>query len=71
MFVNEDPNWRAVEALAEALLRKKTIGGRRAREIILKARRSSPAALTGTGQRQAALDTRACAAHLAAPHGPD
>ena len=63
MFVNEDPNWRAVEALVEALLRKRTIGGRRAREIILKARRSSPAALTGTGQGQAALDTRACAGH--------
>ena len=71
MFVNEDPNWRAVEALVEALLREKTIGGRRAREIILKARRSSPAALTGIGQGQAALDTRACAAHLAALHGPD
>jgi len=71
MFVNEDPNWHAVEALVEVLLREKTIGGRRAREIILKARRSSPAALTGTGQGQAALDTRACAAHLAALHGHD
>ncbi|MBA2592044.1 MAG: hypothetical protein M3495_20380 [Pseudomonadota bacterium] len=35
MFVNVGPNWCAVEALAEALLRDKTIGGRRARKIIL------------------------------------
>ncbi|MGH9198847.1 MAG: hypothetical protein ACRD1T_24355, partial [Acidimicrobiia bacterium] len=48
MFVNVGPNWRAVEALAEALLRDKTIGGRRARKIILEVLRSSPAALTGT-----------------------
>ncbi|MGH8585168.1 MAG: hypothetical protein ACREWE_02920 [Gammaproteobacteria bacterium] len=53
MFVNVGPNWRALEALAEALLRDKTIGGRRARKIILEVLRSSPAALTGTGQGQA------------------
>ncbi len=53
MFVNVGPNWRAVEALAEALLRDKTIAGRRARKIILEVLRSSPVALTGTGQGQA------------------
>ena len=52
MFVNVDPNWRAVEQFAEVLLREKTIGIRRAREIILEALLSRPAALTGTGQER-------------------
>ena len=41
MFVNVDVHWRAVEQLAEVLLREKTIGGRRARAIIQEAWSSS------------------------------